>query len=72
MKPILRNYRGEEDHWRWHCIANCQSSNPHERVTHLWETPTVQLAAVVGGYDPGQNVLYSPACDRSEGWGREW
>ncbi len=45
------------DYWRGHLIANCQSSDPLEKVTCLWETGDGQIAAVLNPEDRGNAFL---------------
>ena len=45
------------DYWRWHCIENCQSCAPVEKVTFIWETGDGQIAAVLHPEEAGQGYL---------------
>jgi mycothiol synthase len=45
------------DYWRWHGLENCQSNDPLEQVTFLWETEGGQIAAVLNPEEYGQVYL---------------
>jgi mycothiol synthase len=46
------------DYWRWHFIKNCQTCDPVERVTSIWETGDGQLVAVLHPVAMGEAFLH--------------
>jgi ribosomal protein S18 acetylase RimI-like enzyme len=45
------------DYWHWHFILTCES-DPMERVTFLWETPSGQIAAVLHAIWKGEAYVH--------------
>ena len=58
MKTTLRNYRDENDYWRWHFILTCKICDSVEKVTTLWETEADQIAAVLHSFGGGEIRLH--------------
>lgn len=46
------------DYWRWHYILTCQTCDPFEKVTIVWETPSGELAAFLHPISPGEVRLH--------------
>jgi GNAT superfamily N-acetyltransferase len=46
------------DYWRWHYVENCQTCDPIDQVTFIWETPDREIGAVLHPVNTGEAFLH--------------